>query len=300
MPLEAISCTNCGSSDVQEVKPSTYFCNHCDTVFKHIDPTHVTVQREFCECGGAIAHQCRLCRTGICHGHDVWRIGDWDRVLGWIPTVHPVYRLPSPLPYGAGLPSATGYWVRPATEYFLSDAVDRSFVGGEVHLCASCLLSLLTDPSQPAGALIDEVAQAKVANRMCADPRCEATATCASDCCHLAWCSQHSSTNPRFVSDIGVASVRVKPVVWRPTGTICGGCQGHWRDEFRLICQNENSALPDGSSWSYVSKQKAAVRRAQRRVDTELPATLAGPCPSLTADGVTVWGDAIAAWGGAS
>jgi len=72
---------------VREVKPSTYFCNHCDTVFKLIDPTHVTVQREFCECGGAIAYQCRLCRTGICHGHDAWQetvFGDHSTVLDWV------------------------------------------------------------------------------------------------------------------------------------------------------------------------------------------------------------------------
>ena len=33
MPVEAITCTGCGSGDVQEVKADTYFCNHCESVF---------------------------------------------------------------------------------------------------------------------------------------------------------------------------------------------------------------------------------------------------------------------------
>jgi ribosomal protein L37AE/L43A len=44
--LESITCTHCGSSEVQEVKPHTYFCSHCEGVFKHIDPTQVTVTQE--------------------------------------------------------------------------------------------------------------------------------------------------------------------------------------------------------------------------------------------------------------
>lgn len=38
MPVEAISCTRCGSGDVKEVKANTYFCSHCESVFKYVDP----------------------------------------------------------------------------------------------------------------------------------------------------------------------------------------------------------------------------------------------------------------------
>jgi hypothetical protein len=39
MPFESLSCPRCGSGDVQEVKPETYFCNHCDNVFKYVRPS---------------------------------------------------------------------------------------------------------------------------------------------------------------------------------------------------------------------------------------------------------------------
>lgn len=37
MPLESLSCSHCGSGDVQQVKPDTYFCNHCDSLFKYVN-----------------------------------------------------------------------------------------------------------------------------------------------------------------------------------------------------------------------------------------------------------------------
>jgi len=74
MTLEALRCTNCGSQNVDEVKRGTYFCQHCETVFRYVDPSRVTVTHEqaFCECGNAVEFQCYLCRTGICGDHDVF------------------------------------------------------------------------------------------------------------------------------------------------------------------------------------------------------------------------------------
>lgn len=68
MPLESIACTNCGSTDVQEVKPSTYFCRHCETVFKHLDPTRVTIDHtpSFCKHGNPVEVQCQICKAGMC------------------------------------------------------------------------------------------------------------------------------------------------------------------------------------------------------------------------------------------
>lgn len=78
MPLEAIACTGCGSTDVQEVKPGTYFCNHCETVFKHVDPSRLNVSHTpgFCECGSGqpVTAQCQVCRsTALCEDCDLGR-----------------------------------------------------------------------------------------------------------------------------------------------------------------------------------------------------------------------------------
>lgn len=64
--LEAVNCANCGASDVQEVKPGTFFCNHCESVFKHVDPATVTVGPAFCEHGNVVRVQCQVCRAGMC------------------------------------------------------------------------------------------------------------------------------------------------------------------------------------------------------------------------------------------
>ena len=67
MPLEALACTRCGSADVEEVKPKTFFCNYCDTVFKQIDPNSFTVAHSptFCSCGNLVTAQCQFCHAGF-------------------------------------------------------------------------------------------------------------------------------------------------------------------------------------------------------------------------------------------
>lgn len=37
MPLESLACPRCGSSDFQGVKSETYFCNHCENIFKYVE-----------------------------------------------------------------------------------------------------------------------------------------------------------------------------------------------------------------------------------------------------------------------
>jgi hypothetical protein len=73
MPLEALSCTKCGSSDVLEVKPGTFFCNYCETIFKYVSPNQVAVsyRPDFCSCGNQIQVQCNVCKTGMCWSCDV-------------------------------------------------------------------------------------------------------------------------------------------------------------------------------------------------------------------------------------
>jgi len=66
MPLDPLTCSKCGSNDFKEVKPNIYFCNNCDSLFKHIDPTKITASPAFCECGNLVQVQCKTCGRGIC------------------------------------------------------------------------------------------------------------------------------------------------------------------------------------------------------------------------------------------
>jgi hypothetical protein len=92
MPLASMNCTGCGSNDVQEVKADTYFCNHCETVFKHIDPSRVTVAEKpnFCGCGNSVKAQCQLCQSKMmCDRCDVIHLARVAKVnvematVGW-------------------------------------------------------------------------------------------------------------------------------------------------------------------------------------------------------------------------
>ncbi len=71
MATASLGCTNCGSADVKEVKPETYFCNACDSIFKYIDPTKLTVSPDFCGCGDPIQVQCNVCHVGLCRNCDI-------------------------------------------------------------------------------------------------------------------------------------------------------------------------------------------------------------------------------------
>ncbi len=73
MGVESLSCAHCGSGEVQEVKPNTYFCNHCEQVSKYIDSSRITVdvQPGFCSCGNRVEFQCQVCKGTICADCDV-------------------------------------------------------------------------------------------------------------------------------------------------------------------------------------------------------------------------------------
>jgi hypothetical protein len=69
MPLlEPLRCTGCGSPDLQQVKPDTYFCSNCESVSKLVDPTRVTVELPFCAHGDPITARCQFCGSGLCAG----------------------------------------------------------------------------------------------------------------------------------------------------------------------------------------------------------------------------------------
>jgi hypothetical protein len=82
MPLETISCSHCGSAEVKEVKANTYFCDHCETVFKRTDPSQVTLQRDFCICGNTVDRRCLHCGVGLCNSCDHSLSQYWYRQAG--------------------------------------------------------------------------------------------------------------------------------------------------------------------------------------------------------------------------
>lgn len=80
MPFESLLCPRCGSGDAQEVKPGTYFCNHCDNVFKYVSPRR-TGSSGGCEvlveersCGVPALGRCRSCQRAFCLTHQA-RVG---------------------------------------------------------------------------------------------------------------------------------------------------------------------------------------------------------------------------------
>jgi len=81
MPFESLSCSRCGSGDVQEVKPETYFCNHCDNVFRYVRPGRAgaaggcEIPAEGLACGVPAIGRCRSCQRAFCLTHQA-RVGE--------------------------------------------------------------------------------------------------------------------------------------------------------------------------------------------------------------------------------
>jgi hypothetical protein len=208
MALDAIACTGCGSTDVSEYKPGSYVCGHCDSVFKYLDPSRVTVQRDFCECGAPIAFQCRACRTGICSGHDVWipykRYSEaYDveashrRTSGpWIATAVPAYRVPT----GPRQAWSSDNYVRSYVGTNIR-RVEERFPGGEVHLCQTCYDDAMHNAT---AGYYDEIAQQKAAGALCANPQCAKQRAQACTCCGLSYCAscaERVKTRPDMLLD---------------------------------------------------------------------------------------------------
>jgi hypothetical protein len=69
--LQALKCTNCGSSAVKAVEPDAYFCRHCDGVFKWVrpHPRNAGGNAATCYCGASGAGVCVLCGQAPCPQH---------------------------------------------------------------------------------------------------------------------------------------------------------------------------------------------------------------------------------------
>jgi hypothetical protein len=190
-----MACANCGSSDVQEVKPSTYFCNHCETVFKHVDPSHVTIEQAFCGCGSAIQVRCNLCHVGLCHACDAKR--------DWLLARH------VRLEYVFVGTEGFGYVIRPASQRAYGVFGNRvlqtvpPFVFGPVvstnelfwclpdhgesfhHLCWTCV-----------AAMVPAVAELVSSRAICEQPGCVSQPAGTCRCCGGALCETHMTMLP--------------------------------------------------------------------------------------------------------
>ena len=87
MPFESLSCQRCGSGDIQEVKPETYFCNHCDNVFKYVSP-NMAGSAGGCEvptggrpCGVPAIGRCNTCSRAYCGTHQAHDLNSTGLVI---------------------------------------------------------------------------------------------------------------------------------------------------------------------------------------------------------------------------
>lgn len=76
MPYESLACPRCGSGSFQEVKSNTYFCNHCDNVFKYTRVPSAAGESSpaACDtCGVLAVGLCYICNSYFCNGHQAVR-----------------------------------------------------------------------------------------------------------------------------------------------------------------------------------------------------------------------------------
>jgi hypothetical protein len=315
MPLEAVKCATCGSPDVKEVKANTYFCNHCDGVFKYVDPNRATVQSTpaFCPCGNPVDAQCNLCGSVLCSWCDAMR-GHADAIavvgFGYLCRGRDAnsFRLGA----AAQAPGGTarrGWWAvaegRPAWRDHSGEgligpwlpvpklmAVLNSRHPALRHACWACT-----------AAVLPEVADQVSSDRMCATPVCtdKAAAQCA--CCESWFCPRcHGARAPGVGSDGCMTVVRVGPAspasyeeffdIGFSVPGMCPGCQmekqqmgaealaGACRADPRLVSRSA------ASSRTPVFVVKARSLRKAHRVAEECAARLTvrlqeivdGPC----------------------
>jgi hypothetical protein len=253
MPLEAISCTNCGSGQVQEVKPNTYFCDHCEAVFKYIPPGvqsagHVP---QFCAHGNPITVQCQVCRTGICRWQcDVVSAWQANKYSGYIQTTGYGYLEQRQVFPGSGSSGIEGLFI--GLDKLLA-SLALSFNGRLSHACYTCVTAAV-----PAAA--EHIASGAICEMLLCDS--PPSATC--PCCRGAFCEKCSMPQvaeergafaswigrycsrpalPGFRPDPSFWGSRTSGVRWAPPKGMCASCaneHGYAAARFALdICRRD-------------------------------------------------------------
>ncbi len=222
MPLEAIACTNCGSTDVAEYKAGSYVCGHCDTAFKHIDTSRVTVQREFCECGKVSQARCVACHKDLCATH-AGRVSGLS--LGFssvVPSTVPAYRLDHSEHDSRGSQG----WPSEGFVALAPEGVVRSVVATELDAypgvycdgCAQLAIASAVEDIKKALAGAGDRDAAQAANgELCAAFTCGVPTSSVCSCCRLRYCDSHSSTSSTVVVLSGGHHIREK-MFYRESG----------------------------------------------------------------------------------
>jgi hypothetical protein len=165
MPLESISCTGCGSTEVKEVKSNTYFCEHCEGVFKFIDSSRITVEERpsSCECGNLIQFYCQKCyTTGLC---SECNFGE-SQVFGlWLDTTD----------LKVGFRSSAGSSESSAEVLSINSKKLRS----HQHECTSCLKERAR-----------EIVGLLASGELCMDSQCQTRSYSRCRCCNGAYCKE--------------------------------------------------------------------------------------------------------------
>lgn len=227
MPLESLNCTNCGSADVTEVNPSTYFCNNCDSVFKHLDPGKLTVAPSFCSCGNRVEFQCQVCRdTGLCRECDA-----------------------------AGAPidskiATVGFGYKVSGELYLSSkklASTLKATHGELgHYCWTCMR-----------AAVPETAERVVSGVACQTFDCGELAHSRCRCCRRSTCSRCKQGNVHGGTEFVIAVIAAEAHTWPAIGQerkfsiafpsdandVCAGCWLGHSLQLSLIIANEYAGI---------------------------------------------------------
>jgi hypothetical protein len=182
----------CGSADLQQVKPETYFCNHCESVSKLVDPARVTVEPAFCPHGDPITARCQVCGAGLCAGAcEMVRRGSEreDRIM----TVGFGYLNVEAPPDGDVAPVATGPFL---TRGKLLDSLAITSGQRLRHVCESCLLGA-----------VPGAAEHLASHVLCEDPWCKYSdyplGLCA--CCGGTFCDQSVARGGKVEFDADVS-----------------------------------------------------------------------------------------------
>ena len=76
MANQSVRCPSCGSAECQEYRADAFVCANCNSTFRWVNPTQVTIhhQGSTCACGKLARAVCTQCQTPLCNSHQAsWR-----------------------------------------------------------------------------------------------------------------------------------------------------------------------------------------------------------------------------------
>jgi hypothetical protein len=245
MALESLSCTGCGSTDVKEVKPDTYFCNHCDTIFKQIDPSKVTVAPTFCSCGNPIQVQCQICRMAMCADCNAFSVKTNRYTTGTGLTVDLASR-------GCFIPTIGYGYVIEDNPPIIPARIPESnrFLNAMVIYAEKLLWTLQQQHNDLkrvcwncVGEAIPDAAAAIAGGVLCEGPYCANPSNPNShcECCHRVFCNQCCrEDSPASIQGESVIGIRA-----------CRWCAQKWSQDLGSMLTNEYQMLSllDGKAY---------------------------------------------------